>query len=190
MSKMQKILMSVSAVLLALIYFFPLWEITLFAPQYPEGLSFQIWINKMSGELSNVNILNHYIGMALIEPNSIPELVFMPYVLGFIIAVGFSTLIFKKRFLIYTYAGLLLAFLVLGFIDMYKWGYDYGHNLSPDAPIKVPGMTYQPPLIGSKILLNITAYSLPATGGIFLGIAFALACLALWTHKWVPSEKR
>ena len=56
---------------------------------------------------------------------------------------------------------LFVLFAIAGLVDFYLWGYDYGHNLSDDAAIKVPGMTYQPPLIGTKQLLNITASSWP-----------------------------
>lgn len=57
---------------------------------------------------------------------------------------------------------------IAGGIDFYLWEYDYGHNLNPEAAIKIPGMSYQPPLIGSKQLANFTAYSIPDTGGIIL----------------------
>ena len=60
-------LIVVAALLLSFTYFFPLWEITLDAPQYPEGLGLEIWINQMQGQhpgdLNKINNLNHYIGM-------------------------------------------------------------------------------------------------------------------------------
>ena len=72
-----------------------------------------------------------------------------------------------------TLAGLISfgIFGVLGFIDFYHWTYVYGHNLSPDAPIKVPGMAYQPPIIGEKTLLNFDALSQPHYGGYLLILA-------------------
>ncbi len=57
-------------------------------------------------------------------------------------------------------------------VDFYLWEYDYGHNLDPTAAIKIPGMSYQPPLIGSKPLLNFNASSWPGPGG----WAAAFAC--------------
>jgi len=76
--------MLAAAVFLLLIFVFPLWKITLLAPQYPEGLGMFIWINKIVGEgpstLQNINIMNHYIGMKAIEPDAIPEFSFMPYI--------------------------------------------------------------------------------------------------------------
>jgi len=63
------------------------------------------------------------------------------------------------------------------------WEYDYGHQLSPDAPIKVPGMSYQPPLIGSKQLLNINAVSLPSIGTFVILISILLNVMALYLEK-------
>ena len=64
----------------------------------------------------------------------------------------------------------------VGLVDFWRWEYDYGHNLDFEhAIIKIPGMNYQPPLIGSKQLLNFTAVSWPDVGGWLAFIAFALA---------------
>jgi copper chaperone NosL len=63
-----------------------------------------------------------------------------------------------------------------GLADFWKWGYDYGHDLDPTAAIKIPGMSYQPPVLGSKQLLNFHATSLPAVGG---WIAFGVLAVGL-----------
>ena len=69
---------------------------------------------------------------------------------------------------------------ILGFVDFYRWTYVYGHNLSPDAPIKVPGMAYQPPIIGYKQLLNFDAYSQPDFGGYLLVVAGVLVAFVVF----------
>ena len=61
-------------------YFLPLWRIDLWAPQYPEGLSMQIWLNKLSGQVEIINGLNHYIGMAHIKEEMFPEFKFLSYI--------------------------------------------------------------------------------------------------------------
>jgi copper chaperone NosL len=77
----------------------------------------------------------------------------------------------NKRFLLWTFVGLLTATGIAALVDFYLWGYDYGHNLDPTAAIVVPGMSYQPPLIGTKQLLNFTAFSGPDIGGwIFVSV--------------------
>ena len=72
---------------------------------------------------------------------------------------------------------------ILGIYDFYLWEYDYGHDLSDMAPIKVPGQAYQPPLIGGKWLLNFYATSWPNWGALFFALPMLLAGFAFWKHK-------
>jgi copper chaperone NosL len=184
MSRSTRLLLAAASLSLALIYLLPLWHIGLQAPQYPEGLGLYIGINKIVGEkpqdLNSINNLNHYIGMKRIIPEAIPELRFMPLVVAGLIGLGLVAAGTGKRALLYGWAGLFMAGAIAGLADFYRWGYDYGHNLDPEAIIKITGMSYQPPLIGDKQLLNFHATSWPASGGwvliaaIMLGLALAL----------------
>lgn len=164
-----RIIIVVSALLMVSAYFVPLWQILMWAPQYPEGLEMKIWINTLSGDVKIISALNHYIGMKHIEVEMFPEFQYMIYLVGFIIGVGLLTAVVNKRIMLFAYASLILTAAIAALVDFYMWGYDYGHNLDPTAPIIVPGMSYQPPLIGTKQLLNFTAFSGPDAGGwIFL----------------------
>jgi copper chaperone NosL len=187
MNLKSKILLLSAALLLVLTFFFPLWSIDLEAPQYPEGIGLRIWINQITGlkpnDLKNINGLNHYIGMKVIEPDAIPELKIMPFIIIFMIIFGLVSALAGKRFLVYAWIALFVILAVVGLYDFYTWEYDYGHNLNPHAAIKIPGMVYQPPLIGSKMLLNFNAISLPDTSFYILVFAVGLAVLALILDK-------
>jgi copper chaperone NosL len=80
-----------SALLMISAYFVPLWQILMWAPQYPEGLEMKIWINNLSGDVKIISALNHYIGMKHIEVSMFPEFKYMVYIVGFIIAFGLLT---------------------------------------------------------------------------------------------------
>lgn len=179
MKKLTRIILSIIGLGLILVYFVPVWDIALEAPQYPEGLGFEIWIYKMTGDLNTVNGLNHYIGMKKIEPDSIKELQFMPYLLGLLILMLALTVYKSKKSLLVVWVSLMIVFGIAGGIDFYVWEYDYGHNLDTTAAIRIPGMTYQPPLIGSKELLNFTAHSYPSYGGFILIFAGIISTLLL-----------
>ena len=170
MLRSSRVLIATASILLGLVFVFPLWRIELQAPQYPEGLGLLIKISDITGvkkhDLQNINGLNHYIGMKSIEPDSIPELKFMPVFVAFMIAAGLLVAATGNRVLLYLWVGVFLIGSVAGLVDFWLWSYDYGHNLDPTAAIKVPGMTYQPPLIGSKQLLNFVATSWPGLGGL------------------------
>jgi len=181
-SKTSRILVAVAALLLLGVYVFPLWSVHLTAPQYPEGLGMTIHVNTVRGltefDLDKINNLNHYIGMKEIHPDAIPELRIMPWIVAALVAGGLLVAALGRRRALYAWLGAFALLGLVGLIDFWKWEYDYGHNLSPDAIIKIPGMSYQPPLIGSKELLNFTASSWPALGGVLAGLSFALGAAA------------
>ncbi len=182
---MKKISMGlgiIGSLLLLVTFLFPIWSINLQAPQYPDGITMYIWINQITGEtestLQNINILNHYVGMKFIEPDSIPELTIFPYIIVFMTLLGvvFSILNKPTFYLIWVIMWVLLG--IAGMYDFYMWEYDYGHNLNPNAPIKIEGQSYQPPLIGSEMLLNFKATSLPDIGSYFLGLGILFHLIA------------
>ncbi len=183
METKSKILIIIAALMIMLTFVFPLWYIDLEAPQYPEGIGLQIWINQIVGQnphdLANINGLNHYIGMKEIEPESIPELKIMPYLMIFMMLFGLIAGIMGKRTLVYIWILLFVIMAAIGMYDFYMWEYDYGHDLNPLAAIKIPGMAYQPPLIGSKMLLNFNAISMPHIATYILGFVVMLAAAAL-----------
>ena len=185
MPGLARALVLVASLLLGGLFVTPLWSVRLVAPQYPEGLGMTIRINTIEGlkenDLRNINSLNHYIGMKAIVPEAIPELQYMPWIAAGLIVAGVAVAAVGRRKLLGVWIGAIVVAGAAGLYDFWRWSYDYGHNLDlENAIIIVPGMTYQPPLIGTKQLLNFTATSLPAAGGIIAGIAVALAAVALW----------
>jgi copper chaperone NosL len=185
---LSRIVIALSALLMISAYFVPLWQILMWAPQYPEGLEMKIWINTLSGDVKIISALNHYIGMKHIEVAMFPEFKYMIYIVAFIIAVGILTALLNKRFLLWVYFGFIICAGVGALVDFYLWGYDYGHNLNPTAPIVVPGMSYQPPLLGTKQLLNFTAFSGPDIGG-WIFLVAGILVIAVITFEIVIRKK-
>ena len=184
MTRTARLLAAISAIALAGLFIVPLWRIELAAPQYPEGLGMQISIRTVRGvtpnDLDNINALNHYIGMKHITPDTIPELRIMPWLVGGLVLFGLVAAVAGRRRLLYAWASAFLLLAVAGLADFWRWEYDYGHNIDYDhAIIKVPGMIYQPPLIGVKQLLNFTAVSWPDIGGWLAAFAFVLSVAAV-----------
>lgn len=180
----SRIALGFSALALLSAYFVPLWQILMWAPQYPDGLEMKIWINTITGDVKIISALNHYIGMKTIEVSMFPEFNYLGYIIGFIIVAGLFTAVWNKRAGLIAFFVLILIAAAGALVDFYLWEYDYGHNLNPEAAIKIEGMTYQPPLIGSKVLLNFTAFSGPDIGGwIFIGAGLLLMGLILFEWK-------
>lgn len=185
--KASNFLMGIASLLLIGVYFIPVWFISLDAPQFPEGLGLYIYVNDIKGfkptDLESLNTLNHYIGMKRIVPEKITEFKVIPLVLGGLIALGFVFSFVKQNWLKLIWLGLIFLGTLIGVYDYYLWGYDYGHNLDPHAILKVPGMAYQPPLIGGKQLLNIYAFSFPYWGAGIVVVSLALVVVSYYLKK-------
>lgn len=184
LSGISKALLFLAALFLITSLFVPIWNIYLDAPQYPEGLMLQIWANKLGGDVDIINGLNHYIGMKTLHANDFIEFTVLPYIIGAYAFFFLVTAFAGKKKGLYIALGLFILFGIVAMADFWKWEYNYGHNLDPDAAIKVPGMSYQPPLIGFKQLLNFGAYSVPATGGwLFVAAGVLLVVAAILELK-------
>ncbi len=191
MKKLQpisRIAVAVSALLMVSAYFVPLWRILMWAPQYPEGLGMKIWIDNITGDVKIISALNHYIGMKHIEVSMFPEFQYMVYIVAGVIAFGLLSALINRRFMLHAFAVIIVVCGIAALIDFYLWGYDYGHNLNPNAAIVIPGMAYQPPLIGTKQLLNFTAFSGPDIGGWIFVAAGGLAIAAVGYEIYISKK--
>lgn len=190
MSRGIQVLLIACSIMLVVVLFKPIWRIELDAPQYPEGLAITINANGLGGDVAIINGLNHYIGMKTLHNEDFIEFKILPYIISafalFFLVVALTRRIKLMNILFFCF----LAFGTIAMIDFWKWEYDYGHNLDPNAAIIVPGMAYQPPLIGYKQLLNFAAYSIPDIGGWVFIIVGALLLSAVIIMQRAKSKAK
>lgn len=196
--------MIIGSLLLLGLFKFPLWNIMLGAPQYPDPLGMNIYIDGIKGvsefDLQNIDGLNHYIGMKTIpkaeemwEFSMFPKVIFGMVMLGIVIGLlGFFNKVSYKYFIGWFVLMSILG--VLGMYDFNNWLADYGGNLDPHAIIKVTNpdgtpMSYKPPLIGFKKLLNFDVTSLPHTGGYLMFVGMSLTLVAFWLGRKTSLKK-
>ncbi len=178
----------VSGLALLIVLYTPIWQIDLMAPQYPEGLKLLIHADKLAGNVEIINGLNHYIGMKTLHADDFVEFKVLPGIILFFSMAFIAVGLLGRRKWTNVLLVLFVAFGVLAMVDFWRWEYDYGHNLDPNAAIIVPGMAYQPPLIGFKQLLNFGAFSMPDVGGwIFVGAGVLL--LAVVVYEWRKNKR-
>lgn len=184
-SNTSRIALLLAGLSLVAVLYLPIWRIELDAPQYPEGLTLLIYANKLAGNVEIINGLNHYIGMRTLHAEDFVEFKVLPGIILFFVAFFILSAIIARRKLMNALFVLFVVFGVFAMVDFWRWEYDYGHNLDPNAAIIVPGMAYQPPLIGFKQLLNFGAFSIPDTGGwIFIAAGLVLLiCVILEAKK-------
>lgn len=183
-----------AALVLAFTMVFPLWRLTMFAPQYPEGLRLDIYASGLQAgregqDLAEINILNHYIGMRDLSNESFAEFQWMPFVIG-----GLGLLFLRAAVLgeMKTLVDAIAVYLYVAMFSLWSFAhqlYAYGHDLSPSAPVTVP--PFMPPVFGSKQLANFEVYSYPAAASYALvaaGILLFLAAWLAWRERAAPEK--
>lgn len=158
------ILLAVLVLLPAL--FFPLWRMSFYSNQYLDGLKLTIYAYQLEGaktaardDLREINALNHYIGMRPLLESEFSEFIWLPFAIGGLMILALRAMVMGKMsklvdvFVLFTWFGL------YSFWSFYHRMYTYGHNLDPQAPIKVEPFT--PPLLGTEVVGNFTVYSYP-----------------------------
>jgi len=185
-------LVLLAALLLVPAYVTPLWDMTMYAPQYQEGLRLHIYSYKLEGgnagqDAREINILNHYIGMRDLTTEDFTEFKWLPFVIG---ALG---LLFLRAAVFGSVGSVLdvtVLFIYFSLFSLWSFAYKlwmYGHNLSPGAPVKVA--PFMPPLLGSRQLANFEVYSYPGWASYAIGAA-GLALIAALIIAWRAALRR
>jgi hypothetical protein len=175
----------VAALLLIPTYFFPLWRMTLYSNQFPDGLRLYIYSHKLEGErsprrddLREINTLNHYIGMRPLLESDFSEFKWIPLMVGIFFILALRAIVIGKMSNLVDTTVLFMYFGLFSFWSFYRRLYEYGHNLDPTAPVKVPPFT--PPLFGSEQIANFRVHSYPGAASFFMVGFFVVSLLAIW----------
>jgi hypothetical protein len=192
----SRFLIVVAAFMLVPTYVLPLWNMTLYSNQFPEGLVLNIYSYKLEGaktpnrdDLKEINSLNHYIGMRPLLEEDFTEFKWIPFVIGGVILLSLRVIVFGKMsklvdlFVLFSYFG---AFSLWSF---YHKLYLYGHELDPTAAVTVPPFT--PPMFGHQTMANFEVYSFPGAGSYFMAVVPVLLLGAMWFSRssWLKEQK-
>jgi hypothetical protein len=178
-----RVLLLAALLLVLPCYLFPLYEMTMFAPQYPDGLRLHIYSYKLEGgnhgqDAKEINLLNHYIGMKDLETSDFTEFKWIPFVVGAFGLLFLRTAVVGK---IAHLVDVLVLYVYFGLFSLWSFAYKmywYGHHLSPTASVKIDAFT--PPLFGYKKLANFEVYSYPGPGSYALAGVAVLLVLAFY----------
>lgn len=184
----SRVLIILAAVMLIPSFFFPLWNMTMYSNQFPEGLSLDIYSFKLEGtktqyrdDLKEINALNRYIGMRPLVENDFTEFQWIPFVVGGTILLTLRAIVLGKMdklvdvFVLFTYFG------IFSLWSFYHKLYLYGHELDPTAAIKVSPFT--PPMFGHQTMANFEVYSFPSVGSFFMAAMPLLLLTAMYLSR-------
>ena len=185
-------LLLVALLLLLPSYLFPLYDMTMFAPQYSDGLRLHIYSYKLDGgnggqDIKEINVLNHYIGMRDLDTAEFTEFKWIPFVVGALGLLFLRTAVLGKMAHL---VDVLVLYLYFGAFSLWSFAYKmywYGHHLAPTAAVKVAPFT--PPLFGYEKLANFEVYSYPDLGSYALASVALVLVAAAWV-AWRQSRPR
>lgn len=191
----SRLLIVLAAALLIPTFFLPLWNMTLYSNQFPDGLRLHIYSHQLEGEktvdrddLMEINSLNHYIGMRPLREDDFTEFKWIPFVIGGVILLALRVVVLGKMsklvdlFVLFTYFGLFSLW------SFYHKLYLYGHELDKTAAVKVPPFT--PPMFGHETMANFEVYSYPGVGSWFMAAVPLLLLAAMWLSKKGHDKER
>src|SRR5215471_18524689 len=174
-----------ATVLLLPAFFFPLYTMTLYSNQFPDGLNLYIHAGTLKGgqsaardDLREINSLNHYIGMHPLQEADFTEFQWIPLMLGFFVILSLRSVVVGKMSALVDTLVLFGWFGLFALWHFYDRLYTYGHNLDPTAAVRVKPFT--PPVFGSQQIANFTVFNYPSAGT-YLMLGFVLLSgLAIW----------
>lgn len=168
-----------AAALVLLSWRLPIWQARLSAPQYPQGLSLTATGFEVTGDIAEINELNHYVGMKAFDSADAPEMrLWTPTIALALVGVGLSQAL-PRRHPLGRLARLgLWAIPVGALLDVQFRLYQYGHSVQPDAAIRLEPFT--PLVVGPTKVLNFTTWAYP--GEALWLLAGAAFLLGFWSH--------
>ncbi len=166
----------------------PLWTMTMRAPQYPKGLRLEAYGTGITGDLKELNILNHYIGMRPLDPAPPLETAIFPYTIAGLIVLCLAAPLHRGLRRLAVIATVATPIGILA--DLQWWLYTYGHSLNPKAPIRLEPFT--PLVLGTSSMGNFESHAMISTGVLCLaGAAAMLVTGERLSRRWTlhPSTR-
>ncbi len=176
------VLLACAALLLLVSIFTPYWQMTLHAPQYPKGLKVYAYLTHLTGDVREIDGLNHYIGMRPLN-----EAAQLERSLAIMMVCVLGLLILGAIFIHNRWAALLVLPAVLypvGFLaDLWYWLDNFGQNLDPRAALSSTIKPFTPPVLGAGYVGQFKTVALPHLGLTLASVASILILLGLWYHR-------
>lgn len=177
-------LFAAAALLLVISIFLPYWRLNLKAPQYPDGLVVDVYVNQIAGDVAELESLNHYVGLPGFDEGAQAEReIAVAGILAMAGLLAAGLFINSRWVLIFTLPALLFPLVFLG--DLQYWLWRYGHDLDPAAPFSAAVGNFTPPVLGPAKIAQFETLALPHAGLMMAFAASGLIAYGLWSHRKV-----
>ena len=182
--RLTRALLATAAACFLAAIFLPLWGMTLVSTQYPDGLRMVVYATRIIGDITELNVLNHYIGMIPISNSFFVELRILPALFILIALTCVLGAVVRRVWVRVIPLVAMLAVATYGFTTMHHRLWEFGHKLDPHAAIQITPFT--PPMFGQNQIAQFSSYAwfglgtyLPIIGGLLVIIAVLLDLRAM-----------
>ena len=160
----------------------PWWQFKVIAPQYPKGLKVSVYVNRLEGDVREISLLNHYIGMkSLSDAAQIERKIAIPGILLTALLLLVAAFLPLKFSILLSLPTLLLPFAFAG--DLFFWLWYYGTHLDPEAPIRLS--PFIPKIIGTGKVAQFQTFA-----NFQIGFYLALIAAALVVVNYFVGVRR
>ncbi|HED53606.1 MAG TPA: cytochrome C [Phycisphaerales bacterium] len=172
----------VARLLLLVSLFVPFWHMELVAPQYPDNLHLIAYVNHLAGDVSEIDSLNHYIGMRpLGEAAQVERSIGVYVLIGFVMLLELASWVHSRWAVLLVLPA--LTFPIAFLVDLHLWMSHFGMNLDPNAPLSNSVDPFVPPVLGTGMVGQFKTIAQPGLGLILSSIASVFMILALYFHR-------
>jgi hypothetical protein len=175
-------LLMLAAMLLVISIFTPYWSMTMYAPQYPEGLRVDVYVNQLTGDVREIDALNHYLGMPPLDEGGQLE-----RSVSVVSLLTLGLLLLAAVFVHNQWAAVLalpaLAYPLVFLADLWYILYTYGHSIDPNSPLGGAIEPFTPPLFGVGAIGQFETVAEAGPGLWLAGLAVVVVLIGLWFHR-------
>lgn len=171
-----------AAMLLVVSLLLPYWVLKLSAPQFPKGLTITAYVNRLSGDVGELEGLNHYVGLGSFQDAAPFERSIAITAILMLAGLLFSALAVHSRWVLVLVLPALL-FPIIFLADLQYWLWNFGHHLDPAAPLAAAVGEFTPPIFGPAEIAQFDTLALPGIGLILAFIASGLVSAGLYYHR-------
>jgi hypothetical protein len=177
-----KVLFTMAALALGVSILFPYWHMRLVAPQFPDGRQLTAYVNRLEGDVEEIDNLNHYVGIPSFDEGALLER--SVSIAGILVLAGVllaSLYIHSRWVTLFVLPGLIFPLFFVA--DLQYWLWDYGHSLDSRAPLADAVGEFTPPIFGPGEIAQFETTAWPGIGLILAVAASVLIGFGLYHHR-------
>ena len=161
------------------------------APQYPRGLELIAYVDHIGGDVEELDLINHYIGMRPLQEAAKFEMSIAYYVMSVFALFLLAGTVIHTRWTAWLSLPAFL-FPAAFILDMRWYMREFGMNLDPKAPLSSSVDPFVPTILGEGEVAQFTTLGYVDIGFWLALGSSVLIIFALWSHwaVWSPLVRK